>query len=362
MRSFSPALARAASFCSPCIATGLLALALTAGCSSGGGGTGSGGSVGTGTGGAQASGGSTGSGGSGPGTGGATSGSGGAVTGSGGQRTGGASSGGATGSGGTSTATGGSSGSGGRTGGTSGSGGAANGGSGTGTGGAAAGGSNGCILCDDFESSTSTVDAAKWAIDTTGGGAVGKAEIVASGAHGSAKAVKVSGGYIKMAAKPGLLASVGSVWYVRLNMKFDMAQPSDHVTYLMFDDGARQLRIGAQNGGMHWNYDSTDSILPDYNSAPMSLKPPANEWHCFEFAIDATVPSLRAWMDGTESAAMQLDKTSTPGIDDRWMRDMAAWKPTITNFAFGSGYPTAGKVTLWVDDIAISRAPIGCTF
>ena len=91
-------------------------------------------------------------------------------------------------------------------------------------------------------------------------------------------------------------------------MKFDMAQPSDHVTYLMFDDGTHQLRIGAQNGGMQWNYDSTDSILPDYNSAPMSLKPAANEWHCFEFAIDATVPSLRAWMDGTESAAMLLDR------------------------------------------------------
>jgi hypothetical protein len=59
---------------------------------------------------------------------------------------------------------------------------------------------------------------------------------------------------------------------------------------------------------------------------------------------------------------MLLDKTATQGIDDRWMRDMANWKPNITNFAFGSGYPTAGKVTLWVDDVAISRAPIGCTF
>ena len=72
------------------------------------------------------------------------------------------------------------------------------------------GGSAGCILCDDFESSASALDAAKWAIDASGGAAVGKAEVVTSGAHGSAKAVKVSGGYIKVDAKAGLLASVGS--------------------------------------------------------------------------------------------------------------------------------------------------------
>jgi len=246
-----------------------------------------------------------------------------------------------------------------RTGGSGGAGAATGGGSGT-TGGTS-GGTGGCIICDDFDSS-STLDAAKWTIDASAGAAVGKAEIVASGAHGSAKAVKVSGGYIKVGAKSGLFASVGSTFYVRLNMKFDMAQPSDHVTYLMFDDGSHQLRLGAQNGGMIWNYDSTDSILPDYNAAAMSLKPGANEWHCFEFEIDSTTPELHVWMDGTESPTMLLDKTATQGIDDRWMRDMAGWKPKITNFSFGAGYPTPGKVTLWVDDIAIANAPIGCKF
>ena len=175
--------------------------------------------------------------------------------------------------------------------------------------------------------------------------------------------MKVSGGYIKVAAAAGLFSTVPLHFFLRVNMKFDMAQPSGHVTYLMLDDETKmgQLRIGAQNGGMIWNYDTTDSILPDYNAAAMSLKPPANEWHCFEFEIDGDAPALHAWMDGTESPQMLLDGTPTSGIDDRWMRDMPGWKPAITNFSFGEGYPT-GSLTTWFDDIAISATRIGCQF
>jgi hypothetical protein len=195
------------------------------------------------------------------------------------------------------------------------------------------------------------------------GAAAGKADIVTGGAHGSGKAVKVSGGYIKIDAKAGLFATVPLHFFMRMNLKFDMPQPSGHVTYLMLADKTKmgQLRMGAQNGGMIWNYDSTDSILPDYNAAAMSLKPPANEWHCFEFEIDGAAPIMRAWMDGTESMQMLLDSTPTSGIDDRWMRDMPGWKPNITNFGFGSGYP-AGSITTWYDDIAISASRVGCQF
>ena len=324
-----------------------------------------------GTGGKASSGGTTGTGGT------ATGG----TTGSGGAKgTGGvSSSGGASGTGGSSTASGGA---GPGTGGTTGTGGAASGGTnpgggksgsggvsggaGSGTGGAVSGGGTsggGCIICDDFESSGSSLDAAKWVIDASQGAAAGKAEIVSGGAHGSGKAVKVSGGYIKMAAAAGLFSTVPLHFFLRVSMKFDMAQPSGHVTYMMLDDKTKmgELRIGAQNGGMLWNYSTTDSILPDYNAAAMSLQPPANEWHCFEFEIDGNAPALHAWMDGTESMQMLLDGTATSGIDDRWMRDMPGWKPNITNFAFGEGYPT-GSITTWFDDIAISASRVGCQF
>jgi len=292
----------------------------------------------------------------------------GGVTGTGGSTASGgasASSGGATATGGTS-ATGGSSASGGATstGGQTGTGGASGGGS-TGTGGAASGGGSSggaCIICDDFESGTS-LNAAKWIIDTSQGAPAGKAEIVSGGAHGSGKAVKVSGGYIKVAAASGLFSTVPLHFFLRVNMKFDMAQPSGHVTYMMLDDKTKmgELRIGAQNGGMLWNYSTTDTILPDYNAAAMSLNPPANEWHCFEFEIDGNAPALHVWMDGTESMQMLLDGTATSGIDDRWMREMAGWKPNISNFAFGEGYP-AGSISTWFDDIAISASRVGCQF
>lgn len=339
----------------------------------GGSGTSTGGS--TGSGGSMGSGGKVGSGGS-TGSGGTTA-SGGATASGGSKGTGGASaSGGLTGSGGTTssggtTATGGVSASGGTTatggtaaGGQSGTGGAAAGGS-KGSGGASSGGGTsggGCIICDDFESGT-TLDAAKWVIDTSQGAAAGKVEIVSGGAHGSGKAAKASGGYIKVAAATGLFSTVPLHFFMRVNMKFDMAQPSGHVTYMMLDDKTKmgELRIGAQNGGMIWNYSTTDSILPDYNAAAMSLSPPANEWHCFEFEIDGNAPAMHVWMDGTESMQMLLDSTATSGIDDRWMRDMPGWKPDITNFAFGEGYP-AGSISTWFDDIAISASRVGCTF
>ncbi len=232
-----------------------------------------------------------------------------------------------------------------------------------GTTGSAGSGVSGCILCEDFETSTTTLDAAKWIIDSSMGAAAGKAEIVTSGAHGSAKAVKVSGGYIKIDAKAGLFSTVPQHFFIRVSMKFDMAQPSGHVTYLMLADKTKggQLRVGAQNGGMLWNYDTNDTILPDYNALPMSLKPPANTWHCFEFEIDGMAPVMRAWMDGTESPQMLFDSTPTTGIDDRWMRDLPGWKPNISNFSFGSGYPT-GTIATWFDDIAISANRVGCQF
>jgi len=169
---------------------------------------------------------------------------------------------------------------------------------------------------------------------------------------------------LKIEAKAGLFTGVASTFWVRVNMRFDKAQPSDHVTYLMFADKTKmgQLRLGAQNGGMIWNYDMGDSILPDYNEAANSLKPSPNEWHCFEFQFDATTPSMHVFMDNQESPKMLLDATSTPGIDDRWMRDMPGWKPSITNFAFGAGDPSAGLVTTWFDDIAVSNSRPGCTF
>jgi hypothetical protein len=219
----------------------------------------------------------------------------------------------------------------------------------------------GCIICDDFESST-TLDPAKWVIDTSGGGS-GKAEIVSGGAHGSGKAVHASGGYIKVDAKAGLFSAVPAHFFMRVSMKFSDVQPMTHVTYLMLADKTKngQLRVGAQNGGMIWNYDMGDTILPDYNAAAMSLNPPANTWHCFEFEIDSNVPLMRAWMDGTESPQMLLDATATPGIDDRWMRDMPGWKPSITNFGFGTGNPV-GSINTWYDDIAISATRVGCQF
>jgi hypothetical protein len=236
-------------------------------------------------------------------------------------------------------------------------------GAGSSTGGSATGGSAAqCIVCDDFESSSTGPDPAKWTIDSTR--MVGTATVDSIGAHGSTKSLKVSGGYLKIDTKAGLFTGVASKFWVRINMRFDIAQPSDHVTYLMLTDAAKsgELRVGAQNQGMIWNYSTNDTILPDYNEAMNSLKPTANMWHCFEFHFDSDTPALHVYMDGQESTQMLLDATPTTGIDDRWQRDMPGWKPQITSFAFGSGDPTAGKVTTWYDDIAIANDRPGCTF
>jgi hypothetical protein len=183
-------------------------------------------------------------------------------------------------------------------------------------------------VCDDFESSSTGPDPAKWTIDASR--MVGTATVDSMGAHGSAKSLKVSGGYLKVDTKAGLFTGVASKFWVRVNMRFDIAQPADHVTYLMLTDAAKtgELRVGAQNLGMIWNYSTNDTILPDYNEAANSLKPTANEWHCFEFHFDSDTPALHVYMDGQESPQMLLDATATPGIDDRWLRDMADWQPT----------------------------------
>lgn len=242
------------------------------------------------------------------------------------------------------------------------------GGSAMGGGSATGGGSGNCIVCDDFESSSTAPDPAKWTIDSSR--VVGTATIdTTTGAHGSAKSLKVSGGFLKIDTKAGLFTGVAPTFWVRVNMRFSVAQPMDHVTYLMFTDKGMlggmpvtgQLRVGAQHGGMIWNYDTNDTILPDYNEAANSLSPPANEWHCFEFEIDSPTPGLHVFMDSVETPKMLLDTTVTDGIDSRWLGAMTGWKPSITNFSFGSGDPSSSGTT-WYDDIAISNSRPGCTF
>jgi hypothetical protein len=96
---------------------------------------------------------------------------------------------------------------------------------------------------------------------------------------------------------------------------------------------------------------------------------PAGRWVCAEFALDgrAAHVGMRLWLDGEEVQALRVEPT------DEWRGDACvhqnattyAWpSPTTVFEGLNLGWESYNKDenerVLWVDDVALSRARIGC--
>ncbi len=322
--------------------------------STGTGGTATGGSTGTGgtatgTGGTQATGGVNGTGGS----------STGGVTGTGGTGTGGSSTGGVAGTGGM----GGHAGSGG-TGGASATGGAA--------GGSATGGAGGAVIfSDDFESDTSGKQPAgfdniiSYNYKTTN--PTGSQSAVADGTHahgGKLAAHFVSDGSMVFLERP--LPTGTNHLFVRGYFYFKNAlgmqgSSDNHETLVAIsmepNDANNEVRFGVIKGVIGTNQVPSDNIAPimaKWNGPPVIT---AATWHCIEVEFDgsAAYNTLNAWSDGTlVHSITQASDWQNGALPANWMNGM------FNTFAVGwQSFSNLGN-EIWVDDLVLSTARVGC--
>jgi hypothetical protein len=220
-------------------------------------------------------------------------------------------------------------------------------------------------VCDDFEGDT--LDTARWTIvspDCSGSGTI---SLDTSQAHSGTRSVKVTGGggYCDhvFIANTSAFDTLGATVHGRAFVRFSEALGGGHTTFAAFKDSAQNtdIRIGGQNRVLMWNRQNDDATLPVLSptGTSKSVQPPANQWFCLEFKVDGSAGTIDTWVDGVEVEGLIVDGTSTPDVDEQWLR-VQNWRPNLTDARFGWESYAGQALTVWFDDIALGPDRIGC--
>lgn len=284
---------------------------------------------------------------------------------------GGASSGGTTSQGGTSSGSGGSAvgaaGAGGSSGSAAGGAGAGSGGSAAGGGSAGGSGCEGALLCDDFESYADS-PGGPWKVTKNSAGNV----VIDGAQHRSgSRAVKfTTTGAMSYQQAFISLESVfpiaNNAFYGRM-MIYATSAAADGVHWTMIEgEGAlaaqgidkAQVRYGGQQAkSLMANYDSTGKKSDCWRHS--ATKMPEGRWACMEWYFDGVTNTQKFWLDGKAiddlTVTGQGDGCISQETESKWLF------PSFSRLNLGwTSYQTDTPREVWIDDVAVGTAPIGC--
>jgi len=152
----------------------------------------------------------------------------------------------------------------------------------------------------------------------------------------------------------------GDVVHVRFFVRFGSALGQDHVTFLAsHDDGSgKNLRMGGQKEVLMWNRESDDATLPDLSpdGTAASRRPAAGTWLCVGITLDRKAGSIVTTLDGVSNDALS---TGDARFEQQWNTKKGPL--TVTDLRLGWESYGNASATLWFDDLAISRTPLGCS-
>lgn len=79
-------------------------------------------------------------------------------------------------------------------------------------------------------------------------------------------------------------------------------------------DGNRDLRMGDQNGALHWNRASDDAALPEQScaGAALGVPLPTGRWSCLEFMVDGGAADT-LWIDDVLGSSRASGPASSAG-------------------------------------------------
>lgn len=225
---------------------------------------------------------------------------------------------------------------------------------------------------DDFEADAVGATPGEWntflgyAVNGPNPGDNGSLALVDdSDAHGGAHAVHVHGGSSAALITRALPPATDRL-YVRAYVKLSRplgANPTsnNHETLIGIratpGDGNNEVRFGEIKGAIGTNEVPSDDIAPPYAAWGLGAQVPANTWACFEVAFLADLPyhELHAWVDGElVHSVTTLDDWDHRALPATWMQGK------FTEVLLGWQSFSSNTVDLWIDDVVLSTAPIGC--
>jgi hypothetical protein len=217
-------------------------------------------------------------------------------------------------------------------------------------GGNAMGGSTGSVdcstlkLCDDFESgmlATST-----WRVSQGGGytATVGTDQ-AHSGTHSVHVVAPVAAGSAFITETKTFPAADfwGRAW-----LRFKGVAGSGHQMNIYVAAPGDQLRLLNRNGGeaIRINFQKTDTFYNSKTTVPQEM------WFCYEWHVSATATHVYFALEGKDSVEL-TDVGTVPGVTGGTSLSLGYQR-------FQPGTAGAAATDLWIDDVAVDAARIGC--
>jgi hypothetical protein len=228
----------------------------------------------------------------------------------------------------------------------------------------------GFALYDDFEVTAvgGPPSPALWTISQPDCTGTGMLAVDDSQAHSGKHSVRVNGGsgYCDhiFFANASAITSLGSEVYARFFLRLDAPLGAGHVTFLAMKDTADKgddVRMGGQDSVLMYNRQSDDATLPVLSPTGVasSMAPMQGKWTCIEFHFDESAGTIDTWVDSEEVKGLVENGTPVPDESTQWL-SRAGWKPMLADFRLGWESYSGQTMTLWFDDVALSRSRIGC--
>ncbi|UQA59460.1 hypothetical protein [Polyangium aurulentum] len=251
---------------------------------------------------------------------------------------------------------------------------------GAGGSGGAGGGASVCdtaLFCDDFEAFAAQGEpSGAWAVSKNKGAAV----VDTTRAHSGKQSVKIttdaSSSYKSvLMAYSDKLPVAANVVHGRMMMWLESAPTGTvHWTFI-----AGQGPVEGQNytaiyryGGQHpitnngafvgsklmANYE-TNGIGSDCWHHAKDEVVPVGKWACVEWKFDGPKNEMQFWLDGAEIQTLHVQGAGQGCVHQP--ADFPWTAPSFEKMAIGwESYQADEARTMWIDDVVISEAPIGC--
>jgi hypothetical protein len=225
---------------------------------------------------------------------------------------------------------------------------------------------SGLQLCEDFESGTVS---ASWSV-------IGNLTVESGQSARGSKAmhIKGNGDFYSFIKETVTFPAVNNTYYgrvfvryVALPTKAEITKGYDHwVLATAGGSGGRgSINVDGQWFGAHYfsagTYDPSftgDWLRPAYDKTAGQTPVSMNEWICVEWMHDGQNNEIKMWRDGVENTAIGASLKNHPGN-----QNVDFVLPKFTNVQIGwsdQWHIAGGNREVWIDEIAIDPARIGC--
>jgi hypothetical protein len=250
-----------------------------------------------------------------------------------------------------------------------GSAGAASGGGGSS--GGSAGGANGCqgaLICDDFEGYDGT-PGDPWKVTKNAAGNV----VIDGAQHKSGtKAVKLTttGAMSYQQAFISLekiFPIANNALYGRMMIYATSIPSGDSVHWTLIEGEGKNTAEGIDNAQVRYGGQQAKSLMANYDSTGKksdcwmhsSTKMPEAKWVCMEWYFDGATNTQKFWLDGKA-----IDDLTVTGQGQGCISQDTGGKwlyPSFSRLNLGwTSYQTDEPREVWIDDVAVGAAQIGC--